>query len=85
VVLAGTIQSSLKAQIALSALHREHGLNPSHLFFFNRHLSQALHTRLRMPSLDSCEEALAERDNLFVGERDAGDMVLKYYNNVVLG
>jgi hypothetical protein len=35
-----------------------------------------------MPTLDSCEEALAERDNLLVGKRGVGDM-LKYYDNVV--
>lgn len=81
-VLTGAFQSYLKAQIALFALHREHGSDPSHLFFFNRHLSQALHARLRMPTLDSCEEALAERDNLLVGKRGVGDM-LKYYDNVV--
>jgi hypothetical protein len=38
-------------QIVLCALQREHGLNPSHLFFLNRHLSQAVNVRLRMPWL----------------------------------
>ena len=35
--------------IALSALHRLQGLEPSHLDFFRRHLSQALHTRFLTP------------------------------------
>lgn len=34
--------------MALSALQREQGLDPSHLDFFRRHRSQALHTRFRM-------------------------------------
>lgn len=63
-------------QIALSALHREQGLEPSHLLFFSRHLSQALHTRLRMPSVESCEEALAGCESLLMGDIGVGDMVM---------
>lgn len=63
-------------QMALSALHREHGLDPSHLLFFNRHLSQALHTRLRMPSVESWEEALAGSESLLCGDVGVGDIVV---------
>lgn len=35
--------------MALSALHRLHGLEPLHLDFFSRQRSQALHTRFLMP------------------------------------
>lgn len=39
---------SPNTQIALSTLHREQGLDPSHLLFLRRHLSQALQTRFRI-------------------------------------
>jgi hypothetical protein len=42
--------------MALSALHRKHGCDPSHLLFFIRQRSQALQTRLRIPSaVESCD------------------------------
>lgn len=46
-----TVESTYpKTQMALSAVQREQGLAPSHLLFFRRHRSQALHTRFRMAS-----------------------------------
>ena len=68
-----------KTQIALSTLHLVQGLRPSHLLFFNRHRSQALHTRLRIPSaVESCvlvgrlEWAVFE-----AGDEGTGDMVME--------
>lgn len=65
-----------KTQMALSALHLEQGLEPSHLLFFSLHRSQALHTRLRMPSVESREEVLCAMGSFVVGEGGVGDMLL---------
>lgn len=47
-----------KTQMALSALHLEHGDEPSHLLFFSLQRSQALHTRFRIASVESEEDVL---------------------------
>jgi hypothetical protein len=51
---------SPNTQMALSALHRLHGFEPSHLDFFNRQRSHALHTRLRAFSADSRSEEVED-------------------------
>jgi len=48
--------------MALSALHLVHGLDPSHLDFFRRQRSHALHTLFRRLSVMSCEAVLAGAD-----------------------
>jgi len=54
---------SPNTQIALSALHLLHGLEPSHLLFFNRHRSHALQTRFRvLSSEDEVDDALCGID-----------------------
>lgn len=61
--------------MALSALHREQGCDPSHLLFFRRQRSQALHTRLRMLSaVDSEEEVRWGPDILETGDRGTADV-----------
>jgi len=75
-VLLGQICSHTypNTQIALSALHLEQGVDPSHLLFFNRHLSHALHTRLRMASVESWE-TVRRGCIFFAGDNGTGDIV----------
>lgn len=60
--------------MALSALQREQGDEPSHLLFFNRHRSQALQTRLRMLSVDSWEDVRWGWEDFGIGEEVPGDI-----------
>lgn len=59
----------------LSALHREQGLLPSHLDFFRRQRSQALHTRFRRLSEESCDFVLRGADIVDCGGVGEGSLV----------
>jgi hypothetical protein len=53
--------------MALSILQREHWFAPSHFPFLMRHLSQALHTRLRMPRGEFGEDDSVGRKRMVAG------------------
>lgn len=72
-------------QMTLSVLHRRHGLDPSHFVFFMRHRSQALRTRLRMPSIFSwLDDDLGKADRLLdfgdIGEDDEDGDIIRLFD-----
>lgn len=63
--------------MALSALHRVQGFEPSHLLFLSLHLSQALQTRfLGSPDAESVDEVLEFKEgwNFDIGDKGEGDI-----------
>lgn len=67
-------------QTALSLLHLVHGLEPSHLLFFKRHRSQALHTLFLMPSeAESVDAVRCGGAILLTGVSDECDRLWEWY------
>lgn len=68
-----------KTQIALSALQRTQGLDPSHLTFLSRHLSQALSTLLIIDPSGLAKPNPAVRKRSLAGGKYCGDIVHQYH------